>query len=331
MLVAYCAQSHNQSSSACLAQCLSSSKSSTPCAARSGLVWAKELELGCRHTPKRVVAGQRADRQTVSTPHAHTAPRPTALTPCLLLASSSSQDGRNIYVVQELCHGGDLADLMTVGSRHQQQSQTLYRSYVSTAHSSCIMQNGRTTQITSLPLAIQHPTAAGKQDHSKATLTVWHALLSLIFHGHLQHTLTFPALCILLLPLSTCCPPACKQAQEGQLSEQEAATIIRCVLEFLADCHERSICYGDVKPNNFVLRSLYPCLAHLMDPRKPRGYLDVVAVDFGCCQEVGEHCLPDAKVMGVGVMGRSGVVGWGKSVPVVCWWWLRCFVWKWWG
>jgi serine/threonine protein kinase len=84
------------------------------------------------------------------------------------------------------------------------------------------------------------------------------------------------------------------------------------VLEFLADCHERSICYGDVKPNNFVLRSLYPCLAHLMDPRKPRGYLDVVAVDFGCCQEVGEHCLPDAKVMGVwkcwvGVVWCGGV------------------------
>lgn len=86
------------------------------------------------------------------------------------------------------------------------------------------------------------------------------------------------------------------QAQEGQLSEFEAATIIRCVLEFLADCHARSICYGDVKPNNFVLRSLYPCIAHLMDPRKPKGQLEVVAVDFGCCQEVGEACLPDAKV-----------------------------------
>jgi serine/threonine protein kinase len=72
------------------------------------------------------------------------------------------------------------------------------------------------------------------------------------------------------------------------------------VLEFLADCHARSICYGDVKPNNFVLRSLYPCIAHLMDPRKPRGQLEVVAVDFGCCQEVGEQCLPDAKVRGRG-------------------------------
>lgn len=86
------------------------------------------------------------------------------------------------------------------------------------------------------------------------------------------------------------------QAQEGRLTEQEAATIIKCVLEFLADCHARSICYGDTKPNNFVLRSLYPSISHLMDPRKPKGNLEVVAVDFGCCQEVGDECLPDVKV-----------------------------------
>jgi hypothetical protein len=33
-----------------------------------------------------------------------------------------------------------------------------------------------------------------------------------------------------------------------------------------------------------------------MDPAKPKGTLEVVAVDFGCCQEVGEECLPDARV-----------------------------------
>jgi hypothetical protein len=35
------------------------------------------------------------------------------------------------------------------------------------------------------------------------------------------------------------------QAQEGRLSQQEAATIMRCVLEFLQDCHARNICYGE--------------------------------------------------------------------------------------
>lgn len=87
-------------------------------------------------------------------------------------------------------------------------------------------------------------------------------------------------------------------AQEGKLSQQEAATIMRCVLEFLQDCHARSICYGDVKPNNFVLRSLYPSIAHLLDPSKPRGALEVVAVDFGCCQELGETCLQEPHVTG---------------------------------
>lgn len=82
------------------------------------------------------------------------------------------------------------------------------------------------------------------------------------------------------------------------MSQQEAATIIRCVLEFLADCHANSICYGDVKPNNFVLRSLYPSIAHLLDPSRPKGLLEVVAVDFGCCQFMDEACLPDSKVTG---------------------------------
>eukprot|EP00878_Enallax_costatus_P015706 GHUV01016456.1.p1 GENE.GHUV01016456.1~~GHUV01016456.1.p1 ORF type:complete len:206 (+),score=48.58 GHUV01016456.1:988-1605(+) len=87
-------------------------------------------------------------------------------------------------------------------------------------------------------------------------------------------------------------------AHEGHVSQQEAATIIRCVLEFLADCHANSICYGDVKPNNFVLRSLYPSIAHLLDPSRPKGLLEVVAVDFGCCQVMDDACLPDSKVTG---------------------------------
>eukprot|EP00879_Flechtneria_rotunda_P018403 GHRR01019304.1.p1 GENE.GHRR01019304.1~~GHRR01019304.1.p1 ORF type:complete len:210 (+),score=36.58 GHRR01019304.1:401-1030(+) len=89
------------------------------------------------------------------------------------------------------------------------------------------------------------------------------------------------------------------QAQGGRLSEHEVATIIQCVLEFLQDCHAHSICYGDVKPNNFVLRSLYPSIAHLLNPDNPKGDLEIMAVDFGCCQEVGEQCLPyDVNVTG---------------------------------
>jgi hypothetical protein len=35
----------------------------------------------------------------------------------LPVCAACPQDARNIYVVQELCHGGDLADLMSV-SKH---------------------------------------------------------------------------------------------------------------------------------------------------------------------------------------------------------------------
>jgi serine/threonine protein kinase len=44
--------------------------------------------------------------------------------------------------------------------------------------------------------------------------------------------------------------------------------------------------------------ALYPSIAHLLDPSKPRGQLEVVAVDFGCCQEVGEMCLQEPHVTG---------------------------------
>lgn len=44
--------------------------------------------------------------------------------------------------------------------------------------------------------------------------------------------------------------------------------------------------------------ALYPSIAHLLDPSKPRGALEVVAVDFGCCQELGETCLQEPHVTG---------------------------------
>jgi serine/threonine protein kinase len=89
------------------------------------------------------------------------------------------------------------------------------------------------------------------------------------------------------------------QVNPGGLSEAEAATVIRCVLEFLAAAHAQDICYGDIKPANFVLRSLYPSIAHLLDPSKPKGELRVTAIDFGCCQAVSsEDCLPDSRITG---------------------------------
>lgn len=83
------------------------------------------------------------------------------------------------------------------------------------------------------------------------------------------------------------------------LTEQEGARILQCVLEFLSDIHAKNVCYGDIKPANFVLRNLYPSIVHLMDPESPKGRIDVVAIDFGCCQWYDpDLCLPDHRVTG---------------------------------
>jgi hypothetical protein len=50
--------------------------------------------------------------------------------------------------------------------------------------------------------------------------------------------------------------------------------------------------------NPSIPAALYPSIAHLLDPSKPRGQLEVVAVDFGCCQEVGEACIQEPHVTG---------------------------------
>ena len=60
---------------------------------------------------------------------------------------------------------------------------------------------------------------------------------------------------------------------------------MQSVLRFLADCHAERICYGDVKPSNFLLKSMYPSIHHLMDPTKPKGMLTVKAADLGSSQQ----------------------------------------------
>jgi serine/threonine protein kinase len=87
---------------------------------------------------------------------------------------------------------------------------------------------------------------------------------------------------------------ALQAASGGRLDTREAAAAARAVLRFLAHAHARGVCYGDVKPGNFVLRSLYPSVAHMLDPSAPKGVISLAAVDFGCCQLVKpDECLPD--------------------------------------
>lgn len=72
------------------------------------------------------------------------------------------------------------------------------------------------------------------------------------------------------------------------MTESEAAQILIPILKMLKDCHERQLCFGDVKPANFMLKYPYPCKRHLTDPSAPRGDLVIKAVDFGCSQKLTE-------------------------------------------
>jgi len=59
------------------------------------------------------------------------------------------------------------------------------------------------------------------------------------------------------------------------------------VLSLLAHCHEREICYCDVKPANFILPSSVPGL------NNPTEYVKVI--DFGSCEHVPKSGLRGEK------------------------------------
>lgn len=105
-----------------------------------------------------------------------------------------------------------------------------------------------------------------------------------------------------------CC--CCVMSCQGVLDEVDAAKAIYSVLSALEACHTLSICYGDVKPGNFLLTSMYPSVAHLLDPSKPKGDLKLKAVDFGCA----EYCPEGCSLM----PGLSGTPGEGDGRPAGC-------------
>lgn len=94
------------------------------------------------------------------------------------------------------------------------------------------------------------------------------------------------------------------------LSEEEAKVAMRGVLSALAACHEKEICYGDVKPSNFMLANMYPCIAHILDPSKPKGDMQLRLIDFGCAQICPEGCSM--------LQGLSGTPGRNSCLSCTC-------------
>jgi serine/threonine protein kinase len=97
---------------------------------------------------------------------------------------------------------------------------------------------------------------------------------------------------------------------QGTLSEADTAAAMRGVLTALAACHAADVCYGDVKPANFMLASMWPSIVHVLDPSKPKGEMALRAVDFGCAQFCPDGCSL--------VQGLSGTPG-EACCAAACW------------
>ncbi|GBF87584.1 hypothetical protein Rsub_00295 [Raphidocelis subcapitata] len=112
---------------------------------------------------------------------------------------------------------------------------------------------------------------------------------------------------------------------QGTLTEDEARAALRGVLTAIAACHGEGICYGDVKPANVMLASLFPSVSFLAagDPDAPKGELDVRLIDFGCAQACPDECslegLSGTPVYMAPEVARGGAYGpasdlWGIGI-----------------
>lgn len=81
----------------------------------------------------------------------------------------------------------------------------------------------------------------------------------------------------------------------SSISEHDSAAIMRGVLDMLVECHRHHICYGDVKPANFLITAVTASLGWpLGDRHLPHSFTQhtaVKAVDFGCSHRFTK-CTP---------------------------------------
>lgn len=71
----------------------------------------------------------------------------------------------------------------------------------------------------------------------------------------------------------------------GAMAEGDAVVVLHDILHVLAECNRQKVCYADVKPANFLLKSRLPAAAPsggACTPMPP----DIRVIDFGCAQHV---------------------------------------------
>eukprot|EP00210_Caulerpa_lentillifera_P003032 g2894.t1 len=77
----------------------------------------------------------------------------------------------------------------------------------------------------------------------------------------------------------------------GSLSEIETAHVMTTVLSMLIYCHERGICYLDVKPANFILPKSFPSITGFSELSSTVSHEFIKVIDFGSCEHIPKRGL----------------------------------------
>ncbi len=170
------------------------------------------------------------------------------------------EDDARVYIVLELCQGGDLETLLDV-------------------RRCCLL----------------HCLALFRQSYSRLFCSNAVLRCSLCQHQLCVPRPLFAALCTLRLPAPTPWEAGCPHprltarfplpAQDhGPMSERQTALVIYECLKVIAACHAEGLVHGDVKPANFLLKQRMRNPLALIESGAVRGWLR--AIDFGCSQEM---------------------------------------------
>lgn len=168
------------------------------------------------------------------------------------------EDDLRVYIVLELCQGGDLETLLDVRCCCLLHCLAVFRqSYPTVLQQRCLG-----CIFCQHKLCVPRPLFAAHCTLRLLAPTPWEA-------GCPHPRLTAP------LPL-----PA---QDHGPMSERQTALVIYECLKVIAACHAEGLVHGDVKPANFLLKQRIRNPLALIESGAVRGWLR--AIDFGCSQE----------------------------------------------